>query len=290
MTTAVPTPGADEGRLLVQGDDHPGIIATVSELLANAGANIVAMAQYSSEKGRFYQRSVFHLPDLNIRRDDLSAELDARLSGQLGLSWRLVEAAKPKRVAILISKSDHNVLDLIGRQRRGEINMTIPMVIGNHSDLGDHVRYLGVPFVHTPITADTKAQVERQHLDLLKGNVDLVVLARYMQVLSEDFLNEIGCPVINIHHSFLPAFIGANPYQRAKERGVKLIGATAHYVTTDLDEGPIIEQDVARVTHQDSALELRLRGAHVERQVLSRAVTWHCEDRVLRDGNATVIF
>jgi formyltetrahydrofolate deformylase len=291
MTTAVPVPPDDEGRLLVQGDDRTGIVAAIADMLSEAGANIVSMAQHSSEgePARFYQRTVFHLPELALHQDALRTELQSRLGDELGLSWRLVQAARPKRVAILVSTADHCVLDLIGRQRRGEINMTIPMVIGNHPDLGDHVRYLGFPFVHTPLTRETKAEVEHEHLTMLQGNVDLVVLARYMQVLSADFLAQIAVPVINIHHSFLPAFIGANPYQRAKERGVKLIGATAHYVTEDLDEGPIIEQDVARVTHQDTALELRLRGAHVERQVLSRAVMWHCEDRVLRDGNATVI-
>jgi formyltetrahydrofolate deformylase len=291
MTTAVPVPSADEGRLLVQGEDRSGIVAAVADMLSDAGANIVAMAQHSSEgePGRFYQRTVFHLPELVIREEALSEQLQARLGDELGLTWRLTRAAEPKRVAVLVSTADHCVLDLIGRQRRGEIPMTIPLVIGNHPDLADHVRYLGLPFVHTPVTPETKAEVEEEHLTLLQGNVDLVVLARYMQVLSADFLARIGVPVINIHHSFLPAFIGANPYQRAKERGVKLIGATAHYVTEDLDEGPIIEQDVARVTHEDTALELRLRGAHVERQVLSRAVMWHCQDRVLRDGNATVI-
>ncbi len=292
MTITVPTPDADEAHLLVRGDDRPGIVSAVAAILTGAGANIVSMAQHSSAEApkRFHQRTVFHLPELALRQDDLRAELQKRLGDELGLTWWLVEAAKPKRVAIFVSKSDHCVLDLIGRQRRGEIRMTIPMVIGNHADLADHVRYLGVPFVHTPITKETKAEVEEEHLKLLQGNVDLVVLARYMQVLSEDFLSRVGVPVINIHHSFLPAFIGANPYLRAKERGVKLIGATAHYVTEDLDEGPIIEQDVARVTYQDTALELRLLGAHVERQVLSRAVRWHCEERVLRDGNATVIF
>ena len=292
MTTAVPLPDADEARLLVRGDDRPGIVAVVASVLSEAGANITSMDQHSTatDPQRFHQRTVFRLPELALRHSDLRVELQRRLTDELGLAWWLVEAAKPKRVAILVSKTDHCVLDLIGRQRRGEINMTIPMVIGNHADLADHVRYLGVPFVHTPITKETKAEVEEEQLALLQGNVDLVVLARYMQVLSSDFIERVGVPVINIHHSFLPAFVGANPYLRAKERGVKLIGATAHYVTEDLDEGPIIEQDVARVTHEDTALELRLLGAHVERQVLSRAVGWHCEDRVLRDGNATVIF
>jgi formyltetrahydrofolate deformylase len=164
------------------------------------------------------------------------------------------------------------------------------MVIPNHPDLGDDVRQFGIPFFHVPVEKDKKAAAEKEHLNLLKGNVDLVVLARYMQIVSGDFLDGLGVPVINIHHSFLPAFVGPGPYQRAKERGVKLVGATAHYVTEDLDEGPIIEQDVIRVSHGDSVSDLQRKGADVERLVLSRAVSWHCDDRVIRDGNTTVVF
>ena len=163
------------------------------------------------------------------------------------------------------------------------------MVVSNHADLASDVRSFGVPFVHIPLQDGDKAAMEQRQLDLLQGQVDLVVLARYMQILSDDFLTRLGAPVINIHHSFLPAFIGANPYARAKERGVKLIGATAHYATADLDEGPIIEQDVARVTHAHSTAELQTRGADVERLVLARAVQWHCEDRVIVHGRSTVI-
>jgi len=162
-------------------------------------------------------------------------------------------------------------------------------VISNHADLAPAVQSFGVPFLHIPVTKATKADAERRQLELIKGNVDLVVLARYMQILSSDFLREVGVPVINIHHSFLPAFMGANPYAQAKTRGVKLIGATAHYATEDLDEGPIIEQDVMRVTHAQSAEVLQQRGADVERMVLARAVAWHCDDRVFREGNATVV-
>lgn len=196
----------------------------------------------------------------------------------------------PKRVGILASKSDHCLLDLLWRQRRGEIPMTVPMVISNHPDLGDDVRQFGIPFFHVPIATGAKVQAEKEHLNLLKGNVDALVLARYMQIISGEFLEEIGVPVINIHHSFLPAFIGAGPYQKAKDRGVKLIGATAHYVTEDLDEGPIIEQGVVRASHEHTAADLQRRGADVERQVLSRAVAWHCEDRVIPDGSTTVVF
>jgi len=169
--------------------------------------------------------------------------------------------------------------------------MTVPMVIGNHTELADDVRGFGIPFLHVPSKpGPDKSEAEAKILDLIQGNADLVVLARYMQVISEDFIEKIGIPIINIHHSFLPAFIGAGPYRKAKERGVKLIGATAHYVTAELDEGPIIEQDVVRVTHADSAADLQRRGADVERAVLSRAVLAHCEDRVIRADRETIVF
>jgi formyltetrahydrofolate deformylase len=291
--TAGPIDALDRGRLVIQGEDQPGIVSAVSGLLSEIGANIVSLDQYSSDPsgGRFFQRTVFQLPNLVALRPQLEQELQSRLGDVLGLDWTLTEAAQPKRVAILASKTDHCLLDLLWRQRHGEINMTVAMVISNHPDLADEVRQFGIPYIHVPVSGPTgKADAEREHLSLLKGNVDLVVLARYMQIISGQFLREVGAPVINIHHSFLPAFIGAGPYQKAKDRGVKLIGATAHYVTEDLDEGPIIEQDVVRVSHAETAADLARRGADVERQVLSKAVAWHCDDRVLRHGNATVVF
>jgi formyltetrahydrofolate deformylase len=190
----------------------------------------------------------------------------------------------------MASKTDHCLLDLLWRNRRGELDMSVVMVIANHPDLADQVRPFGVPFVHIPANRDIRAESERRQLDLLCGNVDLVVLARYMQIISPEFLDVLGAPMINIHHSFLPAFIGAAPYKRARERGVKLVGATAHYVTQDLDEGPIIEQDVVRVDHTHSVEDLVRLGADVERGVLSRAVGWHCQDRVMRHGSETVVF
>jgi formyltetrahydrofolate deformylase len=278
--------------LIVQGTDRPGIVASVSTLLTEAGANIVSLDQHSTnpEGGRFFQRTVFHLPHLTARVEQLAHSLEQQLSGDPDLSWRLVEVSRQKRVAIFVSKSDHCVLDLLWRQRRGELPVNIAMVVSNHPDLSSDVRQFGIPYFHVPVDKDDKAAAERRHLELLKGNVDLVVLARYMQIISPGFLEEVGVPVINIHHSFLPAFIGAAPYRKAKERGVKLIGATAHYVTEDLDEGPIIDQDVIRVSHSDSAEDLARLGADVERSVLSRAVMAHCEDRVLRDGNSTIVF
>lgn len=282
----------DTARLLVQGEDQPGIVAAVTTTLQKFNANIISLDQYSTDHvgGRFFQRTEFHLPGFNAVRQELEKALEETLTKSFSLSWKLSPASQTKRVAIFASKAEQCLLDLLWRQRRGELNMTVSMVISNHPDLADEVRAFGIPYFHVPISPDTRAEAEAKHLELLKDNVDLVVLARYMQIFSEDFLEKVDVPVINIHHSFLPAFIGANPYAKAKERGVKLIGATAHYVTEDLDEGPIIEQDVIRVSHMDTAKKLAERGADVERQVLSKAVAWHCDDRIMRDGNATIVF
>jgi formyltetrahydrofolate deformylase len=236
------------------------------------------------------QRTIFHLPGLPAARDALARDFAAQVAEKFDIDFQLTEAAKPKRVAIMASKEDHCLLDLLWRNRRGELDMSVVMVISNHPDLAEQVRPFGTPFIHIPSHREIRAEAERRQLDLLRGNVDLVVLARYMQILTPEFLDELGCPVINIHHSFLPAFIGAAPYRRAKERGVKLVGATAHYVTEDLDDGPIIEQDVVRVDHRHSVEDLARLGADAERATLSRAVLWHCQDRVIRYGNQTVVF
>jgi len=283
---------ADIGRLLLRCPDRPGLIAAVSAFLAKAGANIISLDQHSTapEGGTFLQRAIFHLPGLTAAIDELDREFAGTLAGQYAIDYRLAEAAKPKRVAIMASKDDHCLLDLLWRNRRGELAMSVVMVIANHADLADHVRPFGVPFIHIPATRDIRALAEQRQLQLLRGNVDLVVLARYMQILSPEFLDTVGCPLINIHHSFLPAFIGAAPYKRARERGVKLVGATAHYVTEVLDEGPIIEQDVVRVNHTHTVDDLTRLGADVERAVLSRAVHWHCQDRVIVHDNQTVVF
>jgi len=282
----------DVVRLLVQGEDKPGIVAAVTTTLLKFNANIISLDQFSNDHmgGRFFQRTEFHLPGFNAVRGELEKALDEALGKKFSMTWKLSPASQLKRVAIFASKQEQCLLDLLWRQRRGELNMTVQMVISNHTDLADEVRSFGIPYFHVPITPDTRAEAEAKHLELLKDNVDLVVLARYMQIFTDGFLDNVGVPVINIHHSFLPAFIGANPYAQAKERGVKLIGATAHYVTEDLDEGPIIEQDVIRVSHTENIKLLAQHGADVERQVLSRAVAWHCDDRVMRDGNATVVF
>jgi formyltetrahydrofolate deformylase len=285
-------PVKDMGRLLLRCADRPGLVAAVSTFLAAAGANIVSLDQHSTEQsgGTFMQRTIFHLPGLTAARETLERDFGEQVAARFDMDFRLTEASKPKRVAILASKEDHCLLDLLWRNRRGELDMSVVMVISNHPDLADQVRPFGVPFLHVPASEEIRAEAEQRQLDLLRGNVDLVVLARYMQILTPHFLAEVGCPLINIHHSFLPAFIGAAPYRRAKERGVKLVGATAHYVTEQLDDGPIIEQDVVRVDHRHGVEDLMRLGADVERAALSRAVLWHCEDRVIRYGNQTIVF
>jgi formyltetrahydrofolate deformylase len=277
-------------RLLISCPDRPGIVASVSRFLYEAGANIVRSDQYSTdpEGGTFFLRMEFALAE--DRRQGLGERFGLKVAEPLGMTWRLWDGARPKRISVMVSRYDHCLLDLLWRWRRGELGAEIVMVISNHLDLREDVELFDVPYHHVPVEKDRKAEAEAKQLELLDGCCDLVVLARYMQVLSPEFLDRVGVPIINIHHSFLPAFAGANPYRQAKERGVKLIGATAHYVTEELDAGPIIEQNVIRVTHRDDVEALAQRGADVERLVLARAVQAHCEDRVLRHGNTTVVF
>lgn len=286
------SPVEDMGRLLLRCPDKPGLVAAVSAFLSAAGANIVSLDQHSTEQsgGTFVQRTIFHLPGLAAVREALQRDFSEQVAARFQMDFWLTEASTPKRVAIMASKDDHCLLDLLWRNRRGELDMTVVMVISNHPDLADQIRPFRVPFVHVPAERDIRAQAEQRQIALLKGNVDLLILARYMQVLTPGFLSEIDCPVINIHHSFLPSFVGASPYRRARERGVKLVGATAHYVTDELDEGPIIEQDIVRVDHRHGVHDLVRLGADVERAVLSRAVLWHCEDRIVRHGNQTIVF
>ncbi|KSU70000.1 formyltetrahydrofolate deformylase [Pseudarthrobacter enclensis] len=281
----------DQACLIVHGPDKPGIVAAMTALVTRNKGNIVTLDQYSDnpEGGEFFQRLVFHRADLEAAMPEIEADLADTLA-PLGLEWTLTNQSIQKRMAILASTSDHCLLDLLWRHRRGELPVTIPMVISNHTNVAADVRSFGIPFFHVPSQGPDKSEAEARILELVQGNVDFIVLARYMQIISEDFLDDVAVPVINIHHSFLPAFIGAAPYRKAKERGVKLIGATSHYVTKDLDEGPIIEQDVTRVTHAMTAADLQAHGAYVERAVLSRAVQWHAEDRVIRQGNQTIVF
>ncbi len=284
---------ADTARLLVACPDRRGIIAAVSGFLRERGVNIIQSDQYSTdpEGGSFYLRMVLHVPEIAARLDALRDEFAAEVAQPPAMDFTFSDASVPKRVAVMVSRYDHCLLDLLWRWRRGELGIEVGAVLSNWPDLEPEVARFGVPYHHVPVTRDTKAQAEARQLELIGGgSFDLIVLARYMQVLSPGFLEGAGCPIINIHHSFLPAFAGAGPYARAKARGVKLVGATAHYATQDLDEGPIIEQDVVRVSHRESEQELTRLGADVERTVLARAVRWHCEDRVIVHGSATVVF
>jgi formyltetrahydrofolate deformylase len=214
----------------------------------------------------------------------------APLASKRSMQWDLSHLSRPKRVALFVSREEHCLLDLLWRWHHDNLFMDVTTVVSNHEDLRDEVERFGVPYVHIPVTKATKAEAEQQQLELLAGQVDLVVMARYMQILTGDFLQRIGCPVINIHHSFLPAFIGAEPYAQAHRRGVKLIGATAHYATEILDEGPIIEQEASRVSHLHDPHDLAYIGRDLERVVLARAVNWHLQDRVLVHENRTVVF
>ena len=281
----------DVGRLVLACPNRPAILAAVVNRLTAAGANIITFDQFSTapEGGRLYVRSQFLLRDLPDRLDDMRSRIE-EIAEDFDMQWRLEPATRRKRVAIFVSRYEHCLLDLLWRWRRGELHMDIAAVVSNHPDLEAEVAAFGVPYHHIPVTADTKAEAEQRQLDLLAGKVDLVALARYMQILSGDLLSRIGAPVINIHHSFLPAFAGAEPYLRAHDRGVKLIGATAHYATEDLDEGPIIEQDVRRVSHQADPEMLTMIGRDIERTVFARAVHWHLEDRILIHENRTIVF
>jgi formyltetrahydrofolate deformylase len=282
-------------RLLVACPDRPGIVAAVSGFLFELGANIVSSHQYSTDPtgGRFFLRTEFFLKDLldsAHARERLRERFDAEVAARFRMEWELRFWGQRRRMAILVSRRDHCLVDLLWRWRRGELDAEVVAVISNHSDLESHARAAGVPFHHVPVERDGKAHAEERLLELLVGSVDLVVLARYMQILSGDFLGRVGAPVINIHHSFLPAFAGAEPYRRAREHGVKLIGATAHYVVEELDAGPIIEQGVERVDHRQSIADLERVGRDIERMVLARAVALHLDDRVIADGGRTVVF
>ena len=282
----------DVARLLVSCPDRHGIVAAVSGFLAGSDANILASDQHSTdlEGGTFFMRMEFLLEGLRERRHELERRFADEVARPFAMEWRLAPAGLPKRTAILASKPDHCLLDLLWRRRRGELDADVVAVVSNHPDHADDVAAFGVPYHHVPVPAGGKPEAERLMLELLAGEVDVVVLARYMQVLSGEFLERLGVPVINIHHSFLPGFAGADPYRRARESGVKIIGATAHYVVEELDAGPIIEQDVARVSHRHGVEDLERIGRDIERIVLARAVAWHLADRVLVHENRTIVF
>ncbi len=284
-------------RLLIGCPDRPGIVAAVSSFLFERGANIVSSNQYSSDPtgGRFFLRTEFflerssHAPDA-AAAERLREDFEEQVAARFEMDWEIRWWGERKRLAILVSRHDHCLLDLLWRWRRGELDGEIVTVISNHRDLEAETLAAGIPYHHVPVGDGEKERSEADMLALLEGNAEVLVLARYMQVLSGKFLERVGMPAINIHHSFLPAFAGANPYRQAHEHGVKLIGATAHYVTEQLDDGPIIDQDIVRVDHRQSARDLERVGRDVERMVLARAVALHLDDRVIVDGRRTIVF
>ena len=274
---------------LLHGPDQPGLVARVSGWIFERGGNILHADQHrDTEAGVFFQRVEWEAP-AGGRAADIAA-FRAFATG-LGMAVQVTSSVSRPRVVVFVSKADHCFHDLALRWRAGEFAGELVAVVGNHADLAEVARSYGLPFHHIPVTAETKAAAEARQLALLRElGAELVVLARYMQVLSADFLERIGRPVINIHHSFLPAFAGGRPYHQAHARGVKLIGATAHYATRDLDEGPIIHQDTARVTHRHGVEDLIRKGRDLEKTVLAQAVRWHLEGRVLVYGHKTVVF
>jgi formyltetrahydrofolate deformylase len=279
---------APTSRLLLACPDRPGLIAQVSGFLAESGLNIVDVDQHSTAEGRFFMRMVFdRVPE--AEREALERRFAAEIGAPFEMDYEFHQTVHQKRVAVMVSREDHCLSDLLWRWRNGDLGGELVAVISNHPDHRDQAEAVGLPFHHIPVEGGTKADAERRALELLDG-VDLLVLARYMQILSDDFLRALAAPAINIHHSFLPAFVGADPYHRAYERGVKLIGATAHYVTAELDAGPIIAQDVEPVDHRDEVTDMIRIGRDIERLVLARAVMAHLDDRVLVDGERTIVF
>ncbi|MGZ4427936.1 MAG: formyltetrahydrofolate deformylase [Nocardioidaceae bacterium] len=271
--------------------DRPGIVHAVTGLLVEHGGNIVESQQFDDlAEDRFFMRVKFMVAEDGHSLEALHRDF-AQVAERFAMRWELWDAATPYRTLILVSKFSHCLNDLLFRWNNGSLQIDVAGVVSNHLDCEPMAKSYGVDYHHIPVTADTKPEAEARLLALVDElDIDLVVLARYMQVLSDDTCRRLEGRAINIHHSFLPSFKGAKPYHQAFDRGVKLVGATAHYVTADLDEGPIIEQDVMRVDHRFDAQELAAAGRDVESQVLSRAVRWHSETRILRNGNKTVVF
>ncbi|MBE9578954.1 MULTISPECIES: formyltetrahydrofolate deformylase [Moraxella] len=278
-------------RLLVTCADQAGIVQAVSGFLYHHGANIISLDQHTTEAygGKYFMRVEFHVEDLADKKQTLLDTFAKNVADKYQMSWRLSCSFDVKKMGILVSKEDHALLELLWRYSRGTLPCQITKVVSNHEDLRADVESFGIPFVHIPVGKDNKDEAYDKIDEVMQGN-DLLVLARYMQILTPSFVDKWESKVINIHHSFLPAFVGANPYKQAFDKGVKLIGATAHYVTSELDEGPIIEQGVERVSHAFDVAELRELGRDIEREVLARAVKWHLEDRIILDGNKTVVF
>ena len=277
--------------LLITCPDAKGVVATVANFLHQHNANILHADQHQdAENSLFLMRVEWDLEQFSLDEAAFGKQFEA-IATQFNMQWQLKRSAHKPRLALMVSQYDHCLADLLHRHQQGELACDIPLIISNHLDTKALADFYGVAFHHIPVTKDTKAEAENAQFALFdEYNIDLIVLARYMQILSSNFVARYPKIIINIHHSFLPAFIGAKPYHRAFERGVKLIGATAHYVTEDLDEGPIIEQDIARISHRDQVEDLLQKGRDLERIVLSRAVRWHIDHRVLIYANKTVVF
>lgn len=282
---------SDSAILLIHCPDARGIVAAVSGFLASHNANILHSDQHQDEDlGLFFMRIEWDVAEFDLNSRAFEASF-APIAARFDMNWSLAYSSHLPNVAIFVSAYEHCLMDLLYRHRLGELPCDIKLVIGNHANAGGLAAFYGVPFHHVPVAASDKAAAEQRQFELLAAhNVDLIVLARYMQVLSGEFVARFPQQIINVHHSFLPAFSGARPYHGAHQRGVKLIGATSHYVTDQLDEGPIIEQDVVRISHRDQVPQLMEKGRDLERAVLSRAVRWHLEHRILCYANKTVVF
>jgi len=291
MQPVSPARPEDTATILVSCPDRRGLVAALGQLLYGHGVNILSADQYTDPTAnQFFQRIVVDLREMHADRTTLEHAV-AEVAARFRMRFRIAYGSHRKRVAIMVSKYDHCLHDLVLRKRAGELACEIPLIVSNHPDLEPIARSYDIPFHAFTITEANKREQEDRMMALYADQrIDLVVLARYMQVVTAEFCARYAERAINIHHSFLPAFVGGKPYHQAHARGVKVIGATAHYVTVDLDEGPIIEQDVMRVTHRDSVQDLTQRGRDLERLVLSRAVRHHLEDRVLVSGNKTVVF
>jgi formyltetrahydrofolate deformylase len=279
------------GILLIDCPDRPGLVAAIAQFLFDHGGNILHADQHQdNEMGKFFMRIEWSLDSFDLDESAFRQQFTP-LADKFKMAWRLAWAGHRLKIALFVSRYQHCLIDLLHRHQIGELEGDIALVIGNHEDAKSFANFYGVPFHHFPVTSANKLEVEAREIELLEDSrIDLVVLARYMQVLSPQFVARFPERIINVHHSFLPAFSGAKPYHAAFERGVKLIGATSHYVTEHLDEGPIIEQDVARVSHRDQVHDLIQKGRDLERVVLSRAVRWHLQRRILFYGNKTVVF
>ncbi len=277
--------------LLISCPDRKGIVAGVANFILSRGGNILQSDQYTTDAsgGTFFLRVEFDLSDRSFDRTELEKAFEG-FASEFGMDWRIKYAEDTKRMAIMVSRQGHCLVDLLWRWKTGELPVEIPLVVSNHPDLKETVEGFGIEYHSVPITPETKRAQEDRILALFRDRVDFIVLARYMQILTGAFLAPYPGAVINIHHSFLPAFVGGKPYEQALARGVKVIGATAHYVTEQLDEGPIVEQDVTRITHRDNLEDLVRKGKDLEKTVLARAVRWHVEDRILVFRNRTVVF